>query len=414
MKKMQIFLLIPIVTALNLFSPNYSQAQTANVSQIVRTVPEQTPAKGKIHFINKDNGETTNVDIDSTSGEASKILIPGNYIREIKDIGYGRFIDTNFVVVGDRRDTIELIKGFRVNPIASGGITTNGIWLMKGYTSTLPTLPSQIVKPWKLQDRPITIWANNDSIPNTYPFRTWLDSALTNLTTAPDSAVSFKETNIMPENATGVGIRFHWVNDTPTPGLLGETINKRRYTDLSPRIVDIYVRIKSPPGDQKTIMRELLRALQFGAFSQDPTSPLYSGGSGSGVLNQDDAEIVKRFYRMQNIPKYMGFYDTTIVNDVNAVKLENLGIPQAYILQPNYPNPFNPTTSISFAIPHREFVTLTIFNLIGQEVDRLVSEELSIGKYSTEWNASSIPSGVYFYRLQAGTFSETHKLILLK
>jgi Secretion system C-terminal sorting domain len=85
-----------------------------------------------------------------------------------------------------------------------------------------------------------------------------------------------------------------------------------------------------------------------------------------------------------------------------------------YSLNQNYPNPFNPSTTFSFNLPSRSFVSLKVFDLIGKEVATIVSEEMQAGNYSRQWNASDLPSGVYFYRLQAGSFAETKKLILLK
>jgi hypothetical protein len=84
-----------------------------------------------------------------------------------------------------------------------------------------------------------------------------------------------------------------------------------------------------------------------------------------------------------------------------------------YLLQ-NYPNPFNPSTTISFSLPKRSFVSLKIYDLIGREIATIVSEELSAGNYSRQWTAESFTSGVYFYRLEAGSFIETKKLILLR
>jgi len=89
-------------------------------------------------------------------------------------------------------------------------------------------------------------------------------------------------------------------------------------------------------------------------------------------------------------------------------------IPEGYALKQNYPNPFNPTTTISFGLPSRSFVSLIVFDALGREVSRLVSEALSAGTYSVQWNAEGLASGVYFYRLQAGSLSETKKLILLR
>jgi hypothetical protein len=83
-------------------------------------------------------------------------------------------------------------------------------------------------------------------------------------------------------------------------------------------------------------------------------------------------------------------------------------------LNQNYPNPFNPITTISFSIPNKTFATLKIFNSLGTEVATLFEEELQPGTYSKLWNANAFSSGVYFYRLQTESFSETKKLILLK
>ncbi len=85
-----------------------------------------------------------------------------------------------------------------------------------------------------------------------------------------------------------------------------------------------------------------------------------------------------------------------------------------FSLSQNFPNPFNPLTNISFTLPSRSFVSLKVFDLIGREVAVLVSEELSAGNHMKQWNAENMPSGVYFYRLNAGTYAETKKLILLK
>jgi hypothetical protein len=89
-------------------------------------------------------------------------------------------------------------------------------------------------------------------------------------------------------------------------------------------------------------------------------------------------------------------------------------LPLAYTLEQNFPNPFNPTTTISFLIPRSGYVTLRILNLLGEEISTLVAEELHTGTYTIHWNASNYPSGVYFYRLQVDSFSETKKLLLLR
>jgi hypothetical protein len=87
-------------------------------------------------------------------------------------------------------------------------------------------------------------------------------------------------------------------------------------------------------------------------------------------------------------------------------------------LEQNYPNPFNPSTNIRFRISDFEFVSLKIFDVLGNEVAKLVSEEKQPGNYEVEFNSSSIKhlpsSGIYFYQLKAGSFVETKKMILLR
>jgi len=88
--------------------------------------------------------------------------------------------------------------------------------------------------------------------------------------------------------------------------------------------------------------------------------------------------------------------------------------PVQFALRQNYPNPFNPSTSITFTIPAASFVSLKVFNILGREVGILVSEELRKGIYTRYWDGSGHPGGVYFYRLKAGDFTATRKLVLMK
>ena len=88
--------------------------------------------------------------------------------------------------------------------------------------------------------------------------------------------------------------------------------------------------------------------------------------------------------------------------------------PIAYRLDQNYPNPFNPTTSIRFALPSSGFVRLEVFNTLGEEVTTLVAHELPAGIHAVNWNARDLASGVYLYRLRAGDYVDTKKLLLLK
>jgi hypothetical protein len=90
------------------------------------------------------------------------------------------------------------------------------------------------------------------------------------------------------------------------------------------------------------------------------------------------------------------------------------GKPSTYVLEQNYPNPFNPSTTIRYAVPVRSHVILTVFNALGQQVADLQDREVDPGYHEVQFDARVLSSGVYFYRLKAGVFSETKRLLLVR
>ena len=96
------------------------------------------------------------------------------------------------------------------------------------------------------------------------------------------------------------------------------------------------------------------------------------------------------------------------------MKVEEGYVPESFSLQQNYPNPFNPSTKITFSVPQAGFTTLSVYNLLGEKVATLLSQELSAGKYTVDFNASNLSTGVYFYNLDSGDFSAIKKMIILK
>ena len=97
-----------------------------------------------------------------------------------------------------------------------------------------------------------------------------------------------------------------------------------------------------------------------------------------------------------------------------SVEGEAAGLPTKYTLSQSYPNPFNPSTTIEYTLPRSGEVSLIIYNILGEEISRLVSGEQDAGYHNVSWNASNMSSGIYFYRLTAGDFVETRKMVLLK
>ncbi|HKJ80449.1 MAG TPA: SdrD B-like domain-containing protein, partial [Ignavibacteriaceae bacterium] len=108
--------------------------------------------------------------------------------------------------------------------------------------------------------------------------------------------------------------------------------------------------------------------------------------------------------------KYIGFYTPGSVTAVDNVN----NIPKEFSLALNYPNPFNPSTTIQFNVAKQEHITLVIYNLLGQEVKKLVDGEMNVGKHSITFNANNLASGIYFYKLIGNSVNITRKMILMK
>ncbi len=116
------------------------------------------------------------------------------------------------------------------------------------------------------------------------------------------------------------------------------------------------------------------------------------------------------FNRYKIVPRRNTDYGT-----VTGVEIEHdPTVPAVYALDQNYPNPFNPTTVIEYSLPNQKPVTLKIYNVIGQEVRTLVNQVQAAGKYRVKFEGASVASGVYFYKLEAGEFSQVKKMLLLK
>lgn len=130
------------------------------------------------------------------------------------------------------------------------------------------------------------------------------------------------------------------------------------------------------------------------------TSYMYNGtNSGVGVIYSGDG------------PTHVWYNGSDILSGCKKISVK---IPEEFILSQNYPNPFNPVTKISFELPKDEYVTLKLYDMTGKEVGQLISGNLNAGKYEVTFNANQLTSGIYFYRLIAGSFTDVKKMILMK
>jgi len=152
-------------------------------------------------------------------------------------------------------------------------------------------------------------------------------------------------------------------------------------------------------------------------FQNEWAQKLYNSNINSlgEVFNLDSLASDGIWYYMKQItnlwadPSIKLKYDVTV--DVNDPEM---GMPIAFSLQQNYPNPFNPVTTIKYQIPELSFVTIKVYDVLGNEIATFVKEEKPAGNYEVEFDASKLSSGFYFYRLQAGSFVETKKMVLMK
>jgi hypothetical protein len=103
-----------------------------------------------------------------------------------------------------------------------------------------------------------------------------------------------------------------------------------------------------------------------------------------------------------------------VLNDRDSLKTFSRSAPTETSLLGCYPNPFNPTTKICYGLPHKSQVSLVVYNTLGQQIAQIVNGEQEPGYHDVRFDASGLSSGVYFYRLQAGTYVETRKLLLLR
>jgi hypothetical protein len=115
-----------------------------------------------------------------------------------------------------------------------------------------------------------------------------------------------------------------------------------------------------------------------------------------------------------NNTDYSGIDALRVERDLTGIHNTGGEVPAEYSLSQNYPNPFNPVTNIAFSIPQSGFVTLKVFDVSGKESVVLVNQQMSAGSYRVDFDASSLSSGIYFYNLTSGNYSETKKMVLVK
>jgi len=184
-----------------------------------------------------------------------------------------------------------------------------------------------------------------------------------------------------------------------------------------------YVRAfsQSPP-DLSRIILEYLDSLKTAKLDSFDSGNYSNTSEWVQITDTTLAPAGTRFIRIRLISTLRagtnndGYYDGLSLESVISGRLDVIKnkYPNEIYLSQNYPNPFNPTTTIEFSIPKTGFVTLKIYNLLGQEVETLVSDKLAPNNYKYVWDATNYSSGIYFYKLEVGEYFQIRKLIVVK
>jgi hypothetical protein len=214
-----------------------------------------------------------------------------------------------------------------------------------------------------------------------------------------------------------------------------ELPNASRFTTIGPVVVDsfsfnelipnamytlkLYLRNDGSTATAKNVTVEVETAdtnvIDITYFTQG-FGDIEPGQIKSGVIARiaNPNNLNNTDFRINISSEWWQYWNDSITAIITGIAENESNIPKEHSLKQNYPNPFNPSTTIEFALPQSDFVTLKVYNILGEEVAALVSERLSAGKYKYEWDAGNLASGVYLYRINASEFQEVKKMILMR
>jgi hypothetical protein len=244
------------------------------------------------------------------------------------------------------------------------------------------------------------------------------DPTFENITVYDSTADTVKTINNLPK-----GKKFYWRVQIKSSAALGPWSNLRHFTTVislpaKPELVSV-----TQDSDQigwytftwkkvKDATEYLVQTSEDSAFTN-----IFASGTTSDTSKvlQGFSDKQEYYWRVQasNIGGSGPWSNIAIFPHATGVK-EKEGLPTEYSISQNFPNPFNPTTRIKFALPKTALTKIIVYDLIGRKIRTLINKELKGGYYEISFDANNLPSGVYFYRIQAGSFIATKKLLLLK
>lgn len=234
-------------------------------------------------------------------------------------------------------------------------------------------------------------------------------------------------TDAMDPNKTGdpmqVGDKVFWISEQPVFARLMGWVDSDEQT---------YFELTDPDGDKiyegtLTVNGPGINAFEYryafqrardGSFKQEQAGygknayrVRFCAMTGSRQFVQPYTAPLDKWTDKEDKSDQVELWPQGLPTDVREI---NLGVPTKFVLEQNYPNPFNPTTRIRFTIPAKDYVTLKVYNALGEEVAVLINKEMNAGSYEVDFIASRLSSGVYFYTLKTSNYTKTMKMLLLK
>jgi len=205
-------------------------------------------------------------------------------------------------------------------------------------------------------------------------------------------------------------LNFDFINAPPQP------VRKLQYQNVSDTLRLSWI----APSDA-----DLMKVrITYRTDNRFPANP----DDGNGVYN--NINIPDNFYDLtlldltSNVDYYFSVFSIDSLSSISkldtVIRTSLIGIvnqqqiPKEYNLYNSYPNPFNPISTVRFDIPKTSYIRITIFDVLGQEITKIVNQEMNPGSYKIDWDASNYPSGVYFYKMEAGEFTDSKKMILIR
>jgi hypothetical protein len=218
-----------------------------------------------------------------------------------------------------------------------------------------------------------------------------------------DQGVTWSQPARVNDDDSGRHQFFPWIVVDPVTGYLYVVFYDRRETTGD--ATDVFMAKSHDGGETWTNFR----------ISESSFTPVINTFFGDYIdIDAYNGVVHPIWMRMDYY--YMMSVWTAVYHDTVATGVVDPGVlvPAEYSLGPNYPNPFNAQTTIPFILKRQERVRVTIFNALGQRIEILADETFSAGEHTLRWNAGGYPSGLYFYRIQAGPFTSIRKCLLLR